>query len=166
MAIKKAFQPIMNLLAANEDKKVKTILAEVEELCSAKSGGGGGQPAFHKDEAGNVVALHCSYHKKWFRPGTPDEEGNLPEGTVEFGAKKSSASGYNTMSKDGSSKWTKQLAQFKKAKEQLLEDVGNGEVSPSDIPQITADLEAARHEVVPMDDIQGFETLEELLASL
>jgi len=57
------------------------------------------------------------------------------------------------------------LSAFKKAKEQLLEDVGSGEVEATDIAQITADLEEARQEIVPMEDVVGYETLEALLES-
>jgi len=154
MAIKKAYQDIMSLLAANMNATVEDIYEQVEKLASAKAGGGGGAAAFHKDENGDTVALHCSYHKLWFKPSE-----------VEFGAKASSASGFNTMCKDGMSKWTKQLSTFKKAKEQLLTDVGAGEVDATDIVQITADLDEARQEIVPMDDVIGYDSLEALLAS-
>jgi uncharacterized membrane protein YraQ (UPF0718 family) len=162
--VKKVFAPIMAVLAANMGEKVKKIYPEIEALVNAKSGGGG-QAAFHKNEAGELVALHCSYHKKWFKPSE-----------VEFGAKASSASGFNTMCKDGMSKWTKQLSAFKKAKEKLLEDVGAGLVAASDIASITAQLEEEREVIVPLeikneagevvDTIPGYDTLEELLATL
>jgi hypothetical protein len=154
MAIKKAYQEIMSLLAANMDKKVKTIYEQVEALASAKTGGGGtGATSFHKDEDGNIIALFCSYHGLWFRPSE-----------VDFGKKASAASGFNTMCKDGMSKWTKQLSTFKKAKEQLLEDVGNGDVAATDIGTITATLQEAREAVVPMENYPGYASVEDLLA--
>ena len=151
--IKKAYLAIASLLAANLDSQVADIHDQAVELMSAKAGGGGAaSSSFHKDEDGNIVALRCSYHQKWFRP----EE-------VEFGKKASSASGYNTMCKDGMSKWTKQLSQFKKGKEALLEDVSNGEVEPSDIKDITAELEETRLAIIPIEDVEAFDTLEALL---
>ena len=152
--IKKAFVPLMSLLAANMNEKVKKVYPEIEALVTAAAGGGG-QPAYHKNEAGELVALHCSYHKKWFKPSE-----------VEFGAKASSASGFNTMCKDGMSKWTKQLAAFKKAKEALLTDVGEGKVQPSEIAGITAELEQVREAIVPIEGVVGYDTLEELLATI
>ena len=123
MAIKKAFQELHNFLVANEDKKVKTILDEATEMMSAK-GGGGGATSVHRDEAGNVVAILDYYFKKW-----------LPVEFVEFGAKKNSASGLNTMCKLGVSNWTRQQREFKKGKEDLLAMVASGEVQPTEIQE-------------------------------
>ena len=39
--IKKAFQPVMSLLAANMDASVSEIYDQAVELTSAKTGGGG-----------------------------------------------------------------------------------------------------------------------------
>lgn len=150
--IKKAYQPILNLLEANPDAKVKTLLDQVRELASAKSAGGGAATTFHKDEAGNVVAIKCYYHQRWMNPTL-----------AEFGKKANSASGYNPMSKDGLSKWTKQQSIFKKTKEQLLDDVANGTLQPADIAARLQEAEAARDAIVPREDGYGFETLEECL---
>ena len=150
--IKKAYQPILNLLEANPDAKVKTLLDQVRELASAKSAGGGAATTFHKDEAGNVVAIKCYYHQRWMNPTL-----------AEFGKKANSASGYNPMSKDGLSKWTKQQSQFKKTKEQLLDDVANGTLQPADIAARLQEAEVARDAIVPREDSYGFETLEECL---
>ena len=169
MAIKKAFTEINNLLAANMDSTVEEIYEQAVELMSAKSGGGGAA-AYVKDDAGNVVGLHCSYHKLWFKPaiGETEEEiaEQVAEGLVEFGAKKSTASGFNNFSKDGMSKWTKQLSVFKKGKEELLQKVMDGELEREDIAPRLADLEAAREEIVPMEDVIGYETAEALVESL
>ncbi len=154
MAIKKVFTDIMSLLAANMGETVESIYAQAEALASAKSGGGSGVTSFHKDDEGNVIALRCGYFQKWFFA----EE-------VEFGKKASSASGYNTMCKAGTSAWTKAQATFKKAKEQLLDDVSAGDVAPSDISAITEALEVARLTIADMPEGMpaGADTLEELL---
>ena len=154
MAIKKAYVAIASLLAANPDKTCSEIYSQFEALASAKTGGGGGvATSFHKNDDGVVVALHCAYHKQFFDPSV-----------VEFGAKASAVSGFNTYSKDGMSKWTKQQGAFRKAKEQLLTDVMNGEVAADEIAAVTAELETTRTAIDPIDG--GYDTMEDLLASL
>lgn len=154
--IKKAYLAIASLLAANPDALCSEIYPQFEALASAKtSGGGGGVTSFHKDDEGNVLVARCAYHDKYFH--TAD---------VKFGKKASSASGLNTMCKDGTSKWTKQLATFKKAKEQLLDDVGSGEIEASDIVSLTEEYQTARDVIVPIEDIAGYDTLEEAIEAL
>lgn len=152
--IKKAYQDIVTLLQDNEDSYVRDILPQVVELASAKSGGGGGKAStFHKDEDGNVVAIKCYYFGLWMDPAV-----------VEFGAKSSSATGLNSMCKEGSSRWTKQQRDAKKAKEQLLTDLANGDVEATDLPQLMDEIEEAKNAVAePSDAVVGYETLEELL---
>ncbi len=154
--IKKAYIAICSLIAANPALTCEEIYPQVEALASAKVGGGGSSvTSFHKDDEGNVVVARCAYHDKYFLTSE-----------VEFGKKASSASGLNTMCKDGTSKWTTQLSKFKKAKEQLLTDVGAGDVEATDIASITLELEAKRNEVVAMDDFTGYDTLEDAIAAL
>ena len=151
--IKKAHVEIVELLQANPEAVVSDILPEVIALASAKTGGGGGRATtFHKDDNGDVVAIKCYYFGTWMSPAD-----------VEFGKKASSATGYNSMCKEGVSKWTKQERVAKAAKEQLLVDVANGDVEASDLPRIMAEIEEARQVVIPREDGYGYETLEELL---
>ena len=159
--IKKAFQPIMSALAAaisiNPEVTVAEVLEEIQALSAAKSGAGGGKAtAFHRNEAGEVVAVKCYYHKLWMAPSI-----------VEFGEKKSSASALNSMSKDGMSKWTKQNSAAKKEKEELLTKVGAGEIEATDIAAELDAIEVRKGAITPMereDQYTGFETLEECLA--
>lgn len=157
-AIKKVFLPLMEVinaaLEADPKTKVSAILPELEALMSAKSGSGGGKATtFHRNEAGEVVGVKCYYHCLWMDPRV-----------AEFGEKKSSASGLNSMSKDGMSKWTKQNAAAKKAKEELLGKVGTGEVAADQIAAELAKIDAERETVHAREDGYGFATLEELLA--
>jgi hypothetical protein len=156
MAIKKAYQAIVSLLEANRGELVENIIDNVIELASAKSGGGGGKATtHHRDEEGNVVAIRCGYHKKWMDPSV-----------VEFGVKKSSATGLNSMCKDGMSKWTSQNSAYAKAKGQLLEDVASGEIDAADVKDALDALAEAKAEIVPIEgDYQGFDTLEDCLAA-
>lgn len=147
MAIKKVFQPLVDFLEANRDSKVKTIIDGAIELCSAKAGGGGAS-TFIKDAAGKVTHVFCYYHKKW-------EE----VGPVEYGAKASSPTGYNSMCKLGTSEWTKQQRAAKKASIDLLTNVGAGKVNPSDIVKHQEDINAAKAVIVPRPDGLGVDTL-------
>lgn len=137
MAVKKAFESLVAFLTENQDKKVKSILAKITELCSAKSAGGSATTV-HRDEAGNVTHVFDYYFKLW-----------MPVSHVEFGKKEGSASGLNTMCKEGVSNWSKQQRDFKAAKEVLLNQVASGEVAPTDIAAKLEALEAKRTAVIP-----------------
>ena len=153
--IKKAFQPIMSLLAASIGAVVTDELyAQAEALTAAKTGNGGSQAtSFSRDDEGNIVGIRCSYFGQWFKPSE-----------VEFGLKASSASGHNPMCKAAVSAWTKQQADFKKAKEALLDQVTSGDVTPDEIPAHIEALEEARTAIAEHDFI-GYDSLEDLLAS-
>lgn len=149
MSVKKAYGPIIEFLKVNSDKKVKTVLDEVIEMCSAKSAGSAATTV-HRNEAGEVTHIRCGYFKQW-----------LPLSHVEFGLKTGSASGYNPMSKEGTSLWTKQQREAKKAKETLLDSVSSGEIPADQIQSHLEAIETARTtvEAHPL----GFDTVEEAL---
>jgi len=153
--IKKAFQPIMSLLAANiGDTLTQELYDDAVALTCAKTGGGGSHAtSFHRNEDGVVEAIRCSYFGQWFRVED-----------VEFGQKASAASGYNPMCKAAVSAWTKQQAVFKKAKESLLEEVAAGDINPEDITTHIEELEEARTTVAE-HDFTGYDSLEDLLAA-
>ena len=152
MAIKKVFQDIVSLLEANPESRVRELLPQVQELASAKSAGGGSATTFQRDEAGNVVAIRCYYHNLWMHPQLGD-----------FGKKAGSASGYNSMCKDGQSKWTKQQSAAKKAKDALLAQVADGSFT-GNVQEEISRIEAEAKAVIPREDGYGFATMEECLA--
>ena len=150
--IKKAYTEIVELLEAHAEHKVKSILPQVIELASAKTGGGGGRATtFHKNADGIVVAIRCFYFGLWMSPEV-----------AEFGKKASSSTGFNSMCKAGVSLWTKQQRDAKKAREELLTAVADGSISPSELPAQLAGIEEARAQVEAAE--YGFETLDECLA--
>ena len=120
--VKKAFEEIYALLEANQGKKVSTIMPELIELMSKKGGGQANGKNFLTDEEGNVTHVFCYYHKKW-------EDVTV----AEYGAKKGTATGLNTMCKEGVSAWTKQQRRKKQAEGELLERVAKGELPPEAI---------------------------------
>lgn len=156
MTIKKAYQEIVSLLEANEDKKVKSILDEVRALASAKTSRAGGASTALRNTDGDVVAILCYYFKRWMPL--------VGDAAVEFGAKKNTPTGLNSMCKEGSSHFSRQLRESKQANAELLTRVANGEVAPSDIVTEQENIEAARKQIVETD--LGFETKEEVVAYL
>jgi len=159
MTIKKAYVAIVEFLEQNGEKKVKSVIKDVIAMASARTGGGGGKAtAFHRDEKSQVVtAVRCFYHRLWMSPQI-----------VDFGAKASSATGLNSMCKDGVSKWTKRDRAYKAGKEGLLADLINEEVdfNQADLADAMAALETAKTQIIPREDGYGFETLEDCLADL
>jgi len=154
--VKKAFQPIMTILATAlvDGTIAQGVFDEVEALTLAKVGAGGGKATtFHKDENDVVVAVKCYFHKTWMDPRV-----------VEFGAKASSATGLNSMCKEGVSKWTKAKAEAKKAEANILTRLTAGELDASDIPAEQARIAEEAAVITPREDGYGFETLEECLA--
>ena len=90
-------------------------IQEIKALCEAKKGGSDGK-TFEKDADGNVTKVYCWYHKQWE---------DVAE--VEYGNKKGTATGLNTMCKQGVSSWTKQQRIAKQARDEVLTRVASGE---------------------------------------
>ena len=152
--IKKTFQPIHEVLVANQDSTVADIMDQVVPLMSAKTGGGASTPrkskTIFRDALGNPVAIRCYYYGRWMPL--------VGDAAVEFGKKAGSNSGYNSMSKDGLSHWNKQNSEAKKALSQILVDIEAGELDPSGITDRKAEIEANRKYVAETD--LGFETVD------
>jgi len=129
MSTKKQFVEIMNFLKTNENKKVSTILDELVEMTETKKSNSN----VLYDEDKNVVAIFCYYHKQWELVSE-----------VEYGTKKNTASGLNTMCKIGTNAWTKQQSVAKKAKSELIDQVASGDVDPSDLNKLLEDIETER----------------------
>ncbi len=155
MGIKKAFVPIVEFLEANAGKKVSTIMDEVRQLCSAKTGGASGGNTCIRDADNNVLAIYCYYHKKW--------EPVVGDNAVEYGAKASSSTGLNSMCKEGTSAWTKQQLEAKKANAALLTDVASGKVKPEEIVNLQADIDTKRKEISPRGDGIGWDEAKDVV---
>lgn len=146
MSIKKAYEPIINLLvsAVEADAKVKVsaILEQVRELASAKVARGEGS-SFIKDASGTVVAIHDYYFKRWM-PLVGDK-------AVEFGAKAKTSTGLNTMCKEGVSHWTKQQRAAQLANEAILTKLKAKEITADDIDALQAEIEVTRKAIAPTE---------------
>jgi len=146
MSIKKVYEEIVALLQENEGKKVSTILPQIYLLCESKKP----TTTHMTNKEGEVIAIFCYYHKQWEL---------LSE--VEYGSKANSSTGYNTMCKIGTSKWTKAQRDAEKAKSQMLADVSTGKVEPSMILKLSEDIEANR-KVMDTTDMPTGHSLEEV----
>lgn len=137
MNIKKQYAEIYALLETNKNKKVSTILPQLAELMTTKVN----QKTFLKDEGGNVTHVYCYYHKEW-------EDVTI----AEYGTKKGTATGLNTMCKEGVRQWSKQQRDYKKAKEEALTKVMNGELKQEDLEAHMAELLEQSKVIVPRED--------------
>ena len=143
MAVKKSMVGIIEFLNENLNKSVKSIIDEVTALASTKTKAGTGTAmasTFIKDAADATVAVFDYYFKRWMPL--------VGDAAVDFGAKASAASGFASMSKEGTSLWTKQQAAAKKATTQILVDVENGDLEVSGISAAKEAIEATRKEIV------------------
>lgn len=144
MNVKKVYQPLVELLQENQNKKVATLLPEILELVQSKRV----QKSYKMDDEGNVTHIFCYYHKLW-----------EPVSDVEFGSKKNTATGLNTMCKEGLSNWTKQQRNYRKGKEFILDLVADGTIAPQEVESELTKLEEARQAVHPREDGIGYDSI-------
>ena len=127
--VKKQFVELYDFLKANESKTVKSLLPQIQKM--VESTRVAETVLYNKDK--KPVAIFCYYHKQWEV---------LSE--VEYGSKKSTKSGYNTMCKVGVNKWTAQQSTAEKERSALIADIEQGKKKPSDLSKLLAEIEAKR----------------------
>lgn len=147
MKVKKSFEEIIDFLKANQNKKVSSIIDEIYSMCESKKQ----SSASIKDENGKVLAIFCYYHKQWEIVAD-----------VIYGSKVTSTTGLNTMCKIGTSMWTKQQRDSKKATIELLEDVSLGNVLPADILLHQDDIETKRNTIDETNMPKGYASASEV----
>jgi len=149
MTIKKSYAEIVEFLQANENKKVSSIMAEVLLMAESKK-----QSSTHlMNKDGTVYAIFCYYHKQW------EIVADVP-----YGSKANTVTKLNTMCKVGNSKWTKKQRDAKTALANLIDEVANGTIQPSDIKHHKDDIEVIRLTMDTIDMPIGFASEEEVLA--
>jgi len=141
--IKKNFVEIFEILENNKDQKVKDVLAELLPLMESKQ-----RDKNHEYRDGKLW-IFCYYHKEW---EAVDK--------VEYGSKKNTPTGYNTMCKVGVNCWTKQQRTFKSAKADLLNQIVEGSLKPEDLEDKLAELEAERDNIKPLAEFLAEKALE------
>lgn len=138
--VKKQYTQLVELLEANSNKKISTIMPEILELVTSKQA----QKNFITNENGEVTHIFCYYHKKWEYLAD-----------VEFGKKKHSASGYNSMCKEGVNQWSKQQREYKQAQSDALTKVAKGELDTQGLNKLLAQIEEEKDKIVPREDGSG-----------
>ena len=144
--VKKVFAEIYEFLAKNKGRMVEEIFPQLEELMSARKGTGSNATNVIKDEKGNIRYIFCYYHKKWEDPKI-----------AEYGEKKGTSTGFNTMCKEGVRMWTKQHNEAKKQKEELLAKVAAGTLKTEQLAAELQKIEAAAKKIIPRADGHGFD---------
>lgn len=157
MKIKKVYEAVVQLLEANTTLTVAEVLDEVKALCAAKTGGnsgtGGNARTHRRDAEGNVTHIQDYYDKLWKDVRVAD-----------FGAKKGSPTGLNTMTKESVSNWNAMKKAEAKVADQVLQEVISGELAQDRIEDRKAELLESATVIVAPSDGYGFATLEEALA--
>ena len=152
--VKKGFEEVAQLLIDSENRRVKTILPQLLALMQRKNNASGQANTFLKDDAGNVVAIYCYYHKLW-----EDVE------VADYGSKKNTATGLNTMCKQGVSSWTKQQRQKKQEQAVLLDQLVSGEIERDDVVTLQTEIIEVSKVIKPRDDEHGFTSTEDFYCS-
>ena len=155
MSIKKAYTEIVDLLEKNKAKKVSDIFEQVVAIASAKVTREIGS-TYLKDDKDQIVAIRCWNFKRWM-PLVGDK-------AVEFGKKRNTATGLNTMCKEGVRDWTKRQSIKRKAKDQLMQDIKAGKVKIDQIDTLEKKIEEEATKVTKTTT--GFETKEQVIAYL
>ncbi len=153
--VKKQFEELYTLLSDNKNKKVSTMLPQLIELMQKKNNASGQSNTFVRNEVGEVTHVFCYYHKKW-------EDVTV----AEYGSKKGSSTGLNTMCKEGVSNWTKQQRVKKQAEAAILTKVMAQEITVDDIPEEQAKLVDASKLIQPRKDEHGESDLKVLLDTI
>lgn len=135
MTVKKVYEEVVAFLEANKNKKVETIMPQLMVLVTSKQA----QKNFITDEEGRVTHIFCYYHKMW-------------EPVSEYGSKKHSPSGYNSMCKIGVNQWTKQQRESKQAESKMLDDLSKGLLSPTDIDAKRLEIQVHKDRIVARED--------------
>ncbi len=131
--IKKQFVSIFNLIEANKDKFSKTLYSSLVDECTSRV-----LTQTHRTNDDGELEIFCWYHKEW-------ENTTL----IAYGSKKGTKHGLNTFCKEGVSNWTKQQRTFKKAKDELLTKLMDGDITQDDLVELIAKLEENVKEIIP-----------------
>ncbi len=155
MAILKQYNKLVALLqqAADDGKKVSTIMDDIIVMCSTKAKAGGS--VCIKNAAGEPVAILCYYYKRWMPL--------FGEAAVPFNIKKSNKNtGLNTMCIDGDKLWNKQNNAYKKAiTTGWMERMEQEGKTMAEFPAAKAELRIAKEQIE--ETTLGFATRDELI---
>jgi len=152
MNVKKQYEELALFLEANKAKKINTVMPQLIEMMQRKNNASGQSSTFVKDDEGNVIAIYCYYHKMWELVSK-----------AEYGSKKGTATGLNTMCKQGVSMWTKQQRNKKAEEALILTAVASGELAVTDIAAKQEEIADRSKLVEPRADGHGYESADEAM---
>lgn len=152
VCVKKCYEEIAELLESSRNKKVNTIMPQLLELMKKKNNASGLANTFIKDKDGNPVAIFCYYHKRFEL---------ISE--VSYGSKKGTATGFNTMCKEGVSNWTKQQRIKKQSEAGLLTKIVSNELTTEEIPDAQTEIAEIAKIIKPREDGHGYDDADEAL---
>lgn len=150
--VKKQFEELYAILEENKAKKISTVMPQLLELMTRKNNASGSATTFYKDEEGDTIAVYCYYHKQWELIAD-----------VDYGLKKGTATGLNTMCKQGVSTWTKQQRVKKQKEADLLNQVSSGALAVEDIGAAQTVIIEEAKEIAAREDGHGFDSVDEAL---
>jgi len=157
--IKKVFQPIIELLEANKDKRVSAVLNDILSLASVKQTRERASETFLVDATGAVVAIRDFYFKRWMPL--------VGKKAVEFAAKKGSKTGLSGLSTIGQSKFNAAKSRALKEEKELMDKIISGEIKVENAQAEREAIQSRRETPTPVLDAEGndvtpgFATLEE-----
>jgi len=137
MATKKQFQPLMNFLGSNKTKTVEEIMGAVLVMCESKRVQ---DTVIYDPDNGKALAIFCYYHKQWELISD-----------YEYGVKKSTTSGLNTMCKVGASHWNKQWKESTRKEKEMLSDVMSGKIQVEQMVGIQRQIERGKFTIIPTE---------------
>ncbi len=132
--IKKGYTELNAVLLANQNMKVSELMAQLLPIMSQEI-----REEAHRYIDGRLE-IFCYYHKQW---EFADQ--------VEYGSKRNTKTGLNTMCKVGTNAWTTQYRIFKESASKILDLVATGKLSYEGIPVEQEKYAEIRHRVVPLE---------------
>ena len=142
--IKKGYVEVYNILVANKDKKISSIMDQLLPIMESQ------QRDKNHFEDNDGLHVFCYYHKEW----------ELTQ-QVEYGKKVNTSTGLNSMCKVGTNQWTKQQREFKKSKSELLDLVSKGELNIENINDEIEKLEVEKDSIISLLDHHHVEALQD-----
>ena len=148
--IRKKYEEIISILENNKDKKVSELLDEIRPMVLTKPGGK--TPNYKLNAEGEMIAIFCSYHKKWEDPRI-----------VVFGKKSTSKSGFTSYCLEGMNHWAIQRKEYKKGVIKILDMTIEKKWSAEHAAKERESLEKKKAFSHKREDGYGFEKLEDCL---
>ena len=148
--IRKKYEEIVSILEKNLDKKVSEVLEEIRPKLLTKPGGKIANFKLHSD--GFIIAIFCSYHKKWEDPRV-----------VHFGKKSTSSSGFTSSCLEGMNLSNRRRKDYKQGLYNILKMTEDSKTNVKHIKLAREKLESTLTQTFKRADDYGFEKIEDCI---